>query len=370
MKELNELNILEDFDYQNEYIREMLRSLLNALDKDLENSYCLRWSNSLGLSNQLSSQRVYALQSVLNIKIDESTEYKAVFVIHTTVSLIVKLLAYSILSHLNNKSIRKTLDKASLKKFLEDIESGIVYREFGIANMCQYDVFSWYLETEFDDELYSLLMVLKDRATQYGISGSIDKDMIRPLYESIVPKSVRHLLGEYYTPQSIADYILSKSKEFLRDDYRAVDPTCGSGTFLLSVIKDKIRLNRIDRILDEVVGIDINPVAVTAAKFNYIFAVYPLLLKNGIKPSDIVIPVYLEDTLFISDSVGKFDLAIGNPPWVRWSDLPMDYKTKIKENLKSKDIFSRDTNYGGIDLNLSALIAYKSAENLLNKGGV
>jgi type I restriction-modification system DNA methylase subunit len=236
--------------------------------------------------------------------------------------------------------------------------------------MCQDDIFSWYLEAEFDDELYRLLTVLKDKTAQYSINSSINEDIIKPLYESIVPREVRYSLGEYYTPQIIADYILSKSKGYLKDDYKTIDPTCGSGTFLLSAIKDKIRSNRIDRILDEVVGIDINPTAVITAKFNYILAIYPLLLKNGIKPSNIIVPVYLEDALLISDSIGKFDLIIGNPPWVRWSALPIDYKAKIRNSLKNEGIFSRDTNYGGIDLNLSALVAYRVVENLLNKDGV
>jgi type I restriction-modification system DNA methylase subunit len=370
MKEFNELNILEDFGYQNEYVRGILRSLLGVLDKDLENNYCLKWTKSLGLSNQSSSQRIYALQSIFDTKIDENTEHKAMFVIHTAVSLIVKLLAYSVLSHLNNKPIEKTPDVLSLKQFLNDIESGTIYKEFGIANMCQDDIFSWYLEAEFNDELYRLLAILKDKATQYIASGSIEKDMIKPLYESMVPKSIRHFLGEYYTPQNIADYILNKSKEFLKSDYKAIDPTCGSGAFLLSVIKDKIYSNRIDRILDEVVGADINPTVIITAKFNYILAVYPSMLKSGIKPNDITVPIYLQDIILVSNDIGKFDLVIGNPPWVRWSDLPVEYKTKIKNNLKNECIFSQDTNYGGVDLNVSALISYKSIENLLNKGGI
>jgi len=69
-------------------------------------------------------------------------------------------------------------------------------------------------------------------------------------------------------------------------------------------------------------------------------------------------------------AIGNFDLIIGNPPWVRWSVLPADYKSKIKNSLRNEGIFSRDTNYGGVDLNISALIAYRVTENLLNKGGV
>ena len=351
MKELSETNLLEDFGYKNEYIREILNRFLGLLESDIGNNYYSKWLQAINLSNQ-------------------TMQFKSVFAIHTVMSLIVKLLTYGILSHLNNKPIRNTPSLSSLKEFLNDIESGDIYNEFGITNMCQYDVFSWYLETEFDDVLYSLITDIKNKATQYIINSSIDKDVIKPLYESMVSKEARYLLGEHYTPQNIADYILSKSKEFLKDDYKAIDPTCGSGTFLLSLIKDKILSNRIEQVFNEVVGIDINPIAVITAKFNYILAVYPLMLRNRIKPNNITIPVYLNDAIFISDSIGKFDLIIGNPPWVRWSVLPADYKSKLKNSLKDEGIFSRDTNYGGVDLNISALIAYKVSKNLLNKSGV
>jgi type I restriction-modification system DNA methylase subunit len=371
MKELNETNLLDDFTYKNEYIKKILNKLLDLLKKDLGNTSYLNWLQIINLSNQGQNQKINTLHLIFN-DIGENSVYKAVFAIHTVMSLIAKLLTYSLFSNLNNRPIKKITNASSLKKFLNDIESGIIYNEFGIANMCQYDVFSWYLEAKFDDELYDLLIILKDKATQYSISSSIDKDVIKPLYENLVPKEVRYSLGEHYTPQNVADFILSKSKEFLKDkaSYKAIDPTCGSGTFLLSVIKDKIKSNRIEQVLNEVVGVDINPIAVITAKFNYIFAIYPLMLKNGIKPNNITIPIYLEDATFMSDYIGNFDLIIGNPPWVRWSVLPDGYKSKIKNSLRNESIFSRDTNYGGIDLNLSALIAYRMIKNSVNKDGV
>lgn len=66
----------------------------------------------------------------------------------------------------------------------------------------------------------------------------------------------------------------------------------------------------------------------------------------------------------------RFDLVIGNPPWVRWSVLPRAYKDKIKKSLRTEGIFSRDINYGGVDLNICALIACRVIENLLNRKGM
>jgi len=496
---ISETSILMDFGYieNNKLIKELLREFLEIFLKDnlskKSKMFYSEWLKLFKLSESTNygyiEQRRQALERIFNIEINNNNEYQAIFVIHTVISLIVKLLVYSFISHLNNQKIEYTPDITSLKKFFKNIESGKNYINLGIINMCQYDFFSWYLDVDFTDKIYTLLTSLKNRATQYRYIeiNNTDrlKDTIQSLYENFMPREIRHSFGEYYTPQKHADFILSMSKDFLKDkvSYKAIDPTCGSGTFLLSVIKDKIRLNRIEQVFDEVVGIDLNPIAVVMAKFNYIFAVYPLLIKMGKVPTDLEIPVYLGDSSYmpaikkigeiecvsykyyfpadmkidfpeivfpldfvksksfitvlqkvetmilddmkkekiftfvieeiekiinnslndlikskISDlietiikyqkenlnsiwlfifmnylkpfAIGNFDLIIGNPPWVRWSVLPADYKSKIKNSLRSEGIFSQDTNYGGVDLNISALIAYRVTENLLNKGGV
>jgi hypothetical protein len=496
---ISETSILMDFGYieKNKLIKELLREFLEIFLKDnlskKSKMFYSEWLKLFKLSESTNyeyiKQRRQALERIFNIEINKNNEYQAIFVIHTVISLIVKLLIYSFISRLNNQTIEYTPDITSLKKFFKNLESGKNYVNLGIINMCQYDFFSWYLDVDFNDKTYTLLASLKNRATQYRYIGinNVDrlKDTIQSLYENFMPKEIRRSFGEYYTPQKYADYILSKSKNFLKDkvSYKAIDPTCGSGTFLLSVIKDKIRLNRIEQVFDEVVGIDLNPIAVVMAKFNYILAVYPLLIKMGKVPTDLEIPVYLGDSSYmptikkiggiecvsykyyfpanmeidfpeivfpldfvksksfitvlqkvetmilddmkkekifafvieeiekiinsslndlikskISDliktiikyqkenlnsiwlfifmnylkpfAIGDFDLIIGNPPWVRWSVLPADYKSKIKNTLRNEGVFSRDTNYGGVDLNISALVAYRVTENLLNKGGV
>jgi hypothetical protein len=496
---ISETSILMDFGYieKNKLIKELLSEFLEIFLKDnlskkskmLYSEWLKLFKLSESTNYEYVKQRRQALERIFNTEINKNNEHQAIFVIHTVISLIVKLLIYSFISRLNNHTIEYTPDITSLKRFFKNLESGKNYINLGIINMCQYDFFSWYLDIDFNDKIYTLLASLKNRATQYEYIGNsnIDrlKDTIQRLYENFMPREIRHSLGEYYTPQEHADFILSESKYFLKDkvSYMAIDPTCGSGTFLLSVIKDKIRLNRIEQIFDEVVGIDLNPIAVIMAKFNYILAVYPLLKKMGKVPTDLEIPVYLGDSSYmptikkiggiecvsykyyfpanmeidfpeivfpldfvksksfitvlqkvetmilddvkkekilaflteeiekimntrlndlikskISDlidtiinyqkenlnsiwlfifmnylkpfAIGDFDLIIGNPPWVRWSVLPADYKSKIKNSLRNEGIFSRDTNYGGVDLNISALIAYRVTESLLNRGGV
>ena len=65
----------------------------------------------------------------------------------------------------------------------------------------------------------------------------------------------------------------------------------------------------------------------------------------------------------------KIDCIIGNPPWVRWNVLPENYRLTVKSKCKLDGLFSDDTNSGGVDLNICALIANKCCEKWLNNDG-
>ena len=65
----------------------------------------------------------------------------------------------------------------------------------------------------------------------------------------------------------------------------------------------------------------------------------------------------------------KIDCIIGNPPWVRWNVLPENYRLTVKSKCKLDGLFSDDTNSGGVDLNICALIANKCCEKWLSNDG-
>ena len=69
-------------------------------------------------------------------------------------------------------------------------------------------------------------------------------------------------------------------------------------------------------------------------------------------------------------NLGKFDIIVGNPPWVDWRSLPSGYRDKIKSLCISRKLFSGDSITGGINLNICALISNVAAENWLARDGV
>lgn len=69
-------------------------------------------------------------------------------------------------------------------------------------------------------------------------------------------------------------------------------------------------------------------------------------------------------------NLGKFDIIVGNPPWVDWKSLPSGYRDKIKSLCISRQLFSGDKVTGGINLNVCALISNVVAENWLSRTGI
>ena len=132
------------------------------------------------------------------------------------------------------------------------------------------------------------------------------RDLLKKLYQQLFPQTVRHDLGEYYTPDWLAEHVLNKLEYTGDPEKRLLDPACGSGTFLVTAI-NRIRTwydaNReycpynegelCRKILQNIIGFDLNPLAVMAARTNYLIAIRDLIGHVG----SVEIPVYLCDSI-------------------------------------------------------------------------
>jgi hypothetical protein len=143
---------------------------------------------------------------------------------------------------------------------------------------------------------------------------------LKKLYQQLFPKSVRHDLGEYYTPDWLAEHVLDKLGYAGDPDKRLLDPACGSGTFLVMIINrikhwfdehrhgcgyDETEL--LQKILKNVIGFDLNPLAVMAARTNFLIAIRDLLPYA----KEVEIPIYLCDSIMTPAEYGGL-LAAGS----------------------------------------------------------
>jgi hypothetical protein len=72
---------------------------------------------------------------------------------------------------------------------------------------------------------------------------------------------------------------------------------------------------------------------------------------------------------FASVAIGECHYVAGNPPWVRWSELPETYRERIKKTCEAYNIFSKDRFFGGNELDISGMITYTVADKWLARRG-
>jgi type I restriction-modification system DNA methylase subunit len=250
------------------------------------------------------------------------------FSVHTYYALFMKLLAAEIMNYFNPMfpSILSRLHQIAtgekLLRELRELEKGGIYRQMGITNFLEGDMFSWYLEAwdtkDKKGEKIDLERVIRDmigRLDEYdpvtlSIETGESRDLLKELYQNLFPQKIRHDLGEYYTPDWLAQWVIEKVGIKGNPDERILDPACGSGTFLVLAIQ-KVRefadekmipeKELLKKINENVIGFDLNPLAVIAARLNYLIAIRDLI-KYG---NQIEIPVYLCDSVMTPSEYGE-----------------------------------------------------------------
>lgn len=242
------------------------------------------------------------------------------FALDTYYGLLMKLLAYQVVGFYALKNFSglplaewEGLDSDSFKDKLSAIEEGGIFRSepFNIRNFLEGDLLSWYLN-DWNKTIEVAIRAIIERLNQYDpetmeIVPDETRDILKKLYQFLVPKQIRHDLGEYYTPDWLAERCLNqvgygaKERDLLKK--RVLDPGCGSGTFLILAIKrakEHARLKNISpaealtQITKNIVGFDLNPLAVISARTNYLLAVADLLKH---KKGELTIPIYLCDSI-------------------------------------------------------------------------
>lgn len=231
------------------------------------------------------------------------------FCAQTYFALVAKLVALIILEGATGHPLVQALVTAQDPwAGFERLESGELTSHTKALNVIEPGIFSWYLRERspaLEEALMSMVRVSDEYSAEIvEISPLVARDVLKDLYQRLLPRSIRHRLGEYYTPDWLAERVLDRVVEGqapLRLGTRVLDPAAGSGTFLVEAIS-RIRANSAGRpaaeilrgVVDNVVGFDLSPLAVQASKVNYLLALAPEL--RGAEES-ISLPVYLADSV-------------------------------------------------------------------------
>ena len=244
------------------------------------------------------------------------------FAVHTYYAIFMKLLASEIVAffHKLPTPLQKMMQAGTTNKLrqeMEELEAGSIFRHLNITNFLEGDLFAWYTAV-WSEPIERLVREMVSRLDGYN-PGTLSedpansRDLLKKLYQQLFPKSVRHDLGEYYTPDWLAEHVLDELGYVGDPDKRILDPACGSGTFLVMAInrirkwydenREACRFREDDlcrKILNNVVGFDLNPLAVMAARTNYLIAIRDLVGRVD----KVEIPIYLCDSILTPSAYG------------------------------------------------------------------
>lgn len=177
------------------------------------------------------------------------------------------------------------------------------------------------------------------------------------LYENLLTSKEKKNLGQVYTPLHIIRKMLSQLFEIRKIDknIRLLDPSCGGGYFLIEAFK--IIKNSSEDIDDRYIienmlyGIDIDAFSIFLTKTGLFFA-------SGCSDADFNIFSldYLTDTF----NLGRFDIVVGNPPYVGHKNSSTEYKKALYD--KYSDVF-----YDKSDI---SYCFFKKSKDVLNQDGI
>lgn len=189
--------------------------------------------------------------------------------------------------------------------------------------------------------------------------------------------------GAIYTPHILVELLVNEvmPASKLPEQYRVIDPACGSGVFLVQAFKQHIiawrfrnnwerpNIDELKAILkNNIFGVDVDPTAAELTVFSLNLAICDALQPDVIW-NELKFDTLKNENVFIDDffaldfsKKGDFDLVIGNPPFVSELSPAAD-----KINALYRDRFHRVLP----DNNISYLFCEHSIEALAgNKGKV
>jgi hypothetical protein len=226
------------------------------------------------------------------------------------------------------------------------------------------------------DEAGVLVHDFTDSLNEDGTEGW-DTRFLGDLYQDL-SEAARKTYALLQTPEFVEEFILDRTmdpavREFGYEGLKMIDPTCGSGHFVLGAFRRLVRLwgdgqpgrgvhERVRAALDSVHGVDLNPFAVAIARFRLLVAAmatsgvrtlteaakyeWPIhlavgdsLIKHRHKQGNLFDGLQEEGTDELADfkyetedvhdhpgilQQGRYHVVVGNPPYITVKDKKLN----------------------------------------------
>ena len=193
------------------------------------------------------------------------------------------------------------------------LKGQILAEQSDLHGVIDADLFTW--PTEVGETTY--LREIARAVEQFDWTQNA-KEVAPTLYQNVIMQEERKRLGEYYTPRWLAKEITEKVVDSPLTQ-RVLDPSCGSGTFIETAIEHILnhanglsRTATLKKLQDNVVGIDIHPVAVQLAKATWVMAAADTIRAaraEGTGTGAVSAPIYLGDSMQLRYDTGTLSAS-------------------------------------------------------------
>jgi hypothetical protein len=345
-KRLDAKTLAADFGYVSSIARRAIRTLYNMVvsARSIKTKTMFEeWRKIASMAYPLSGEELRKIAVDYGFTEEEVNNIDGVrlfYAIQTYYSLILKLLAAETAARFYDtaaseflKSLLRIRNCDELRERLDHLEKGFVYRWYGIRNFLEGEMFSWYID-EWRVETCNVVKEIIEKLDDYDIEVltqdlSSARDLFKLLYEELVPRrEVRKYLGIYTTPDWLAELILDElglSVESFRNletqgrdplSIKILDPGVGTGTFLSLVIQrlvaylkqrhngeipSDIAKKALHAITRNIIGFDIDALAILTAKTNYLIALAASELLAYKEGKEIEIPIYMTNSIITAE---------------------------------------------------------------------
>lgn len=276
-------------------------------------------------------REMYGISDAVEI---DSKRY--LFSMQTFFNIFLKLLVYSFLSQLVDPmfTTEQELTKDEINRLFDgntDASCKLV-NNFFESHFLEWFTFTANIsdpESSFDVKLINetLTVVNKFDLSTFVLRPENVQDILQEVYMGLIPQEMRHLMGEYFSPDWIVEHALDMVGYTGDINKTLIDPTAGSGPFLTQAIKRIINqsgggLTKTDivSITHNIVGFDINPISVVSAKANYILIMFSAFFDNCDEEfgESVGIPVFIADSILApvvyteeNDDTLKLETTVG-----------------------------------------------------------
>lgn len=247
------------------------------------------------------------------------------FLEHTYLVILSRMIAATALS---------TTQEQTRSEFVKEVISGKFFSNHRVENFVIDDFFKWVMTDEILASLNQELETLQNDLQKIDFRSAVKFDLLSELYEEIIPHNIKAEYGGVFTPTWLADKIVHEIPNCKKLSKIVLDPACGTGTFLRSIINEKLKLipkgwtsqKILDKILGTICGLDINPVSVIITKTTIMLALANHLINSN---NPVSMPVHLCDTLFLPKNLV---INKSNTTEVNFDNTTISFPSKLFEN--------------------------------------